>query len=274
MRIIILYLILHCHSAFAQESTFYVISNNVNFEDDTTSTTKSKSPLNWGTKLQLKKISINWYAKYDPYIPDYYYINAKYLADYDSFISKAKTLENPNSVTKYELMKFFLDEDSSIIALKYFEDIVNNHAYEPYSVFRESCPLIGTITFYTFCERKSNKAQAYESIIKVSKDSLILSLTYLAKGQLALKSGNLLDAENIYFKIMEDYSNHLFVPLECDYDYESKIYPRLHLKDQLLTLYAQADLDQQRRIRQQLENMNNSQSTVTQNISKAILKDI
>ncbi len=263
----------------AQKITFFIIGDNVNIRQDTTFTSKNIFQVNWGTKYQGVKVSGNWYSFFNEFHSETRYMSAKYVVEEDEFYNLAEEKSNKNGRTKYELLLHYKKNNSRGKAESLLIDIINNNSRELIMMGFENCDLLGPKSYITMLKNNEGYVNYEDSdsfaltnnVIENSKDSLITAIAMIDKVKFSVRNGNLLKAEELLFQILLNFPQNLIIPIPCDYDLESKIYPKKKLINLFLSISSIVDKPKQQEI---FEKINELRENSTYQETKNLAQDI
>ena len=117
--------------------------------------------------------------------------------------------------------------------------MINNHQNEEVLVGFETCDLYGHFAYTTLINNIEYKFKEllFTKLVKEVKDYKIKALILLEQAKYYTHKGKWKLAENNIIEIIENYSDHLFIPIPCDYDFDSKIYPLLNTKSLFFSIF-------------------------------------
>jgi len=263
----------------AQKITFFIIGDNVNVRSDTTFTSNNIYQVNWGTKYQGIKVSNKWYS----FIADFHletkYISSEYVADKKLFYDLAERKMEKNGNTKYELLLHYKIDGQVDKAESLLFDIINENSRELIGFGFEDCELLGPYAYVTMLVNQdgyldyNNKSalDIIEKVIDKSQDSIITALALLDKAKFCLRKGKLIETKETLFFLLENYSDNLVIPIPCDYDLDSKIYPRTKFKNLFLAMAYLMDKPEQQNTFEKIEQIKEMSNNIK---TKEIAKDI
>ena len=263
----------------AQKMTFFIIGDNVNVRPDTTFTSTNTFQVNWGMKYQGSKVSDNWYSFVGVLNHEPKYIYAKYVLEENEFYKLAEEKSNKNGRIKYELLLHYKKSNHIEKAETLLIDIINNHSRELIMIGFESCDLLGPKSYIAMLKNNEgyvnygdiNALALINNVIEKSNDSLMTAIAMIDKVKFSLRNGNLMKAKEILFQILLNYSNNLIIPIPCDYDLESKIYPKNKLVNLFLSISCIVDKPKQHEIFEKINELReNSTNQKTKDLALVI----
>jgi len=263
----------------AQNITFFIVGDNVNIRPDTTFTSNDLFQVDWGTKYQGTKTSNNWYSFTSYFHYETRYISAKYVAEENNFYDLAEKKIEKNGNTKYELMLHYKINQQEDKAESLLFDIINKNSRELITIGFEGCDLLGPFSYVKMIMNNDkyldyNNIGALDLIEKVidkSQDSIITAMALLDKAKFSIRKCELVETEETLFFLLENYSDNLNIPIPCDYDLDSKIYPKTKFKNLFLAMVYLMNKPEQQKTFERIEQLKeNSKNIKTKQIAEDI----
>lgn len=254
----------------AQNITFFIVGDNVNVRPDTTFTSKNLFQVDQGKKYQGTKASNNWYSFTSDFHYETRYISAKYVAEENNFYDLAEKRTEKKGNTKYELMLHYKINKQEDKAESLLFDIINENSRELISIGFEECDLLGTFSYIEMLLNKDGYLDyndvgvlnLIEKVIDKSQDSLITAMALLDKAKFSIRKCDLFETEETLFFILENYSDNLLIPIPCDYDLESKIYPKTKFKNLFLAMVYLMDKPEQQNTYERIKQFKESSKNI------------
>jgi tetratricopeptide (TPR) repeat protein len=262
--------------AQSERQRFYITGDRVNVRAEPSLQSQIRYQVHWGMTFWGHQVSPEWHMFENIYAGGQLYVASRYVASEADFCQIAKKKPTQNGKVKLELLRCYRHAQAFEAAEDLSFDLINNHMNEEIveAVDSESCALYGEAAYFTMIgedEAAPYVLEYTQKVIEQSQDPVILALAHYQQARYYALHGNLEQAEELLFTIITDYPEYLVIPLPCDYDFDSKIFPLRHLKSLFFGVFT---LQERGQAETTLNRLNDLLEHSENSVTRALVQDI
>ena len=225
-------------------SPHYITGNSVNVRFEPNLGSEIYYQSNWGEQYLAKKINSDWYQIFG-YEDEILYVSQKYLKPESEFIEEAKKVQLKNSKTELLLFKHYLRNENQKEAIKLVDKLINTPEEKTILIGFEQCDLVSHSAYKILKENLTNDNLRIQIHNKIQNQT-ILNLIELDQIEKLIKENKYQDASKKLNKILTETCEFLYLPIGCDYDADSKVYPQLRFKTLYFINYHLSEFEEKR----------------------------